>query len=237
MSRLATLLFLLPLLALGLLASSALWPPGLALLAALVIWRGWPGKYPSLFLALLAWSPPVWMLGQTLTQFLPAWLAYLMAGTFSALPVWLATRLGLGWGQARATRLTAEGRGIREAEWVFTGPSFALSHPWARSLGWLWLIVAFVASQAFLIASLILPNLPVLLSLPLGWLLLLLLLPIVLLPWLTLLALITRHPIASPLVWLHLILSLPISAPLMLLWADSPRANLIFRHRFQRLRP
>jgi len=237
MSRLATLLFLLPLLACGILAHPALWPLGLALLAALVLWRGWPGKYPSLLLALLAWSLPIWMLGQMLSQVLPAWLAYLLTGTASALPIWLAARLCLGWGQARAARLTANGHGIRESEWVFTGARFALTHPWARSLGWLWLIVAFVAAQAVLITSLILPNLAQLLSLPLGWLLLLLLLTLALLPWLTLMALIFRHPIASPLVWLHLILSLPVSAPLMLLWADSPRANLIFRHRFQRLRP
>ena len=231
-SSVSVLILLLPLglASLALVWGGQYWAGPVAVAAGMPVWRGWPGRYLGLCLALLAWIWPVWLVLRLGENMLPVWLAIPMAGLVSALPVVLAVRIGRVWGIARADALARAGRPIRESEWVWTGPEFARSHPLAQRLGWIWGIVGIVAAHAVgLAVALWQVDMP-------GWQTILAAVMLALSSF-TLFALVRRHPAAWPLVWLHLISLVPFSAPLMLFWADSPRVNLIYRHRFERLRP
>lgn len=121
---------------------------------------------------------------------------------------------------------------VIESEWVDTGAEFALSHPVAQHLGAVWLVVAWVAIHAVLacwqMVEMFRYGGNALFVVPL--LVLLVLNDIV-----ALLTLIARHPLASRSVWICLIMTFPLSIPLMFYWADGVRPNLIYRHRFGRL--
>lgn len=120
-------------------------------------------------------------------------------------------------------------------EWVQTGPDFALGHPLAQRFGAIWFVIAFIALHAVaLVASAIWQ----ILTAGPGWIAILwtiLMLILICNDILALAGLLGRHPIAWPTVWIALILSFPLSLPLVVYWADGTRPNLIYRHRFERL--
>ncbi len=205
----------------------ALWAV-VALLAVVTIWRGWVGRFFWLILSLLVWLGAIMLLANTLAEWVPAWLLLPLLVLAPGLVFVAAWRLGDAWGQARAARLRAEGRGIREWQWVYVGRAAALAHPLARpSLG-LWVSKLFVMFQATLaVLSLIL------LDMHWGWQVWLA--SVVALDIGTLLALGLGAPIAYPLMFAVLALAFTFSTPLLVYWADGVRPNLIYRHRFERL--
>ena len=128
-------------------------------------------------------------------------------------------------------------------KWVYTGAAFALNHPLSQKLGAVWCVVAWLAISAAvpLVGAFMLPwdrLTPVSVTdyLTLGAMLLLGLL-LFLNNLLGILALIGRHPIARWCVWLNLIVTFPLSIPLMFYWADGVKPNLIYAHRFETLVP
>lgn len=121
-----------------------------------------------------------------------------------------------------------------ESEWVDTGAEFALRHPLSQRLSAIWLIVGWVSTHALLAVWVIAD----LLSYGgYGLALALFLILLVLNDIVAILTLIGRDPRASRSVWICLIVTFPLSIPLVVYWADGPRPNLIYRHRFERLVP
>lgn len=131
------------------------------------------------------------------------------------------------------------GRGVIDAIWVETGPRFALDHALAQRLGGVWWVVGWCGLAAalaaawigFRIAGLLGPQ-------PVHWSIAIFL-PLNMLMLVSALAalpcLFLRNPMASFLVWIVLVLSFPLSLPLVFYWKDGVRPNLVYRHRFAKL--
>ncbi len=203
-----------------------------AVICALLLWFGMPGKVPALVLVLMVWLLGAVQLGRLLA--VAGWpvagLLVQFAIAFSAIV--MMARIAFPWGHARAARLSRSGRGIREWEWVYTGERFAMAHPLAARLGWVWAVLAFVliyGSGPLVAVVLLMDQVSVW-----QWLIVLVCFAFGVV---TAVLLYRRHPAAWVLVWVMLIPTLPFSAPLMVYWADGVRPNLLYRHRFERLVP
>lgn len=126
-------------------------------------------------------------------------------------------------------------------EWVCTGAGFALTHPLSQRLGAVWLVVAWLSLHAaiMVVGFIIFPwervN-PISLTDYLMFGAMLLLAALLFLNDLFgILTLIGRHPFARWSVWLNLIVTFPLSIPLMFYWADGVKPNLIYAHRFEKM--
>lgn len=244
--RWLTMLFLAPGViygALNLNAQSAARYLGIAaLVGALLVLMKRPGKYWALVMHMLIWvvllAPLAGVTAFQLWEPLSGGVVILMAIAGGA----LAVRIAAPWGAERYAR-----RGLREWEWVYTGPEFARSHRlYRRGPGvWLSALVLLAAGGALLLVP------------EPGWYDYLLhgFFLFVLIPLLAL------HPAAYPLMLISIALLVlaPISAvvpdvlpypapgvalvfhfllvPLAFYWADGVGPNLIYRHRFERLVP
>ena len=128
-------------------------------------------------------------------------------------------KIGQAYG---GSRVGTGDHGILEWEWVHTGRAFALDHPMGRVRGWMLAVVAFVAAHlALCIYAGLFANT--------------LVLPVALIDLVALIALLKRAPVAWPLVWVPIVLSFPVSLPILFYWVEGTRPNLIYRHRFERL--
>ena len=119
-----------------------------------------------------------------------------------------------------------------EWEWVHTGRDFALAHPLARIQGGVLVTYLFKSLQAMGSFLYFVPfgaTISIEASVSFGLLGILNILNIILL--------LRKHPAAWPFTWVSLTTSFPISLPLIVYWVDGVRPNLIYRHRFERLRP
>ncbi len=203
-----------------------------AIFAALgwLIWAGWPGKYPSLFIVLMMWLAIVVAVADILASGFAMWLGGVVAVFLAFGVVAMAMRIGAPWGYDRAARLAAKGTPIRDWEWVQTGAEFALNPPLATLRGGLLLIIGYVVAQwVFVLVNAILSE---------GyWLTWTIFVVFSVLSVTTIYALGAFRPGARQLVWLHLVLWFPISLPLIVYWADGVRPNLIYARRFERLVP
>lgn len=128
--------------------------------------------------------------------------------------------IGEAYGGSQARRSTSD---MVEWEWVHTGRAFARSHPKGRFGGGLYLVGLFVFCHGLGNLYFVVMGGNILLFI------------IIILDFLSLLALLRRWPAAWILVWGILIMSFPVSLPLMIYWADGMRPNLIYRLRFERL--
>lgn len=184
---------------------------GVACLAGVQLWRAGAGRMVFLFLSafswllLLSWGVKILALA---THPVPSLaVAALLA---LLLPI-LAVRWALRW----PPRLTPPIESLH----VYTGPAFARGHRFGK-LSWreagvaLWIAVSAVAVgvswPAFGIGA------ATFMGLTVGMMM-------------------TKGAIASPMVYLSLLASFPLSIPLLFYWADGVRPNLIYRHRFERL--
>jgi hypothetical protein len=189
---------------------------------ATLMWRG-PLKYLALFMC--------WNLALGLLMIIVLPMNIFVQCTLFALGSFgvsaAAVHVGKEWGLARLKRLADAGRPIREWEWVYTGRQFIWQHPGYRISGGIALtglvLILSVAVWWFIALQTGHPS---------SW------------PWaltalnaFTLLAMVMRWPFAYPLVFICLLPLFPLSAPIMVYWADGTRPNLIYRHRFERLRP
>ena len=209
---------------------------GLAVMAgsgwiAMTLWFGWPLRYLALVAVLLVWI----MLSAALSARIAAaagfiWVMPILAGVLSALAAVATARIALVWGEARSARYAAEGRPIREWEWIYTGPAFAQTHPLSKSLGAIWLVVVWIAAcWAFALLRI--------LDLPTSWIFWGIFAAQTVLVLLAFLTIVRRHPAAWVLVLVILVMSFPLSVPLLVYWVDGKRPNLIYRHRFERRVP
>lgn len=128
---------------------------------------------------------------------------------------------------------------ILEAEWVYTGANFALSHPLSQRLGAVWFVIGWLVLHLGLCVWSIVglqqtPDVAGHLFGTLGLLLVLLVL-LALIDMIGLAGLLGRHPVAWLPVWIILILTFPASLPLVIYWADGVKPNLIYAHRFEKL--
>ncbi|SFJ29319.1 hypothetical protein [Jannaschia pohangensis] len=171
---------------------------------------------PGLLAGVGVWVVPA--LG--LAQVLPIWAAGPLFGVVVLLPLWSVIVLGRDMGQARAARLAARGRGIREWQWVYVGRDAARAHPaFALSIGPVLTCAALLAIIAVWTWGGVI-----------FW-------PLVAFEALTVLAILCKWPVAYPMTFAALVPAFPVTAPLMMYWADGVRPNLIYRHRFERLVP
>ncbi|MEL7258094.1 MAG: hypothetical protein AAFN80_09665 [Pseudomonadota bacterium] len=195
-----------------------------------LIWAAWPGKYPSLFIALMMWLAFIVFVADLLAAWTAMWVGGLVAVILAFAVVAMAMRIGAPWGYDRAARLAAKGTPIREWEWVQIGAEFAVNHPLAQLRGGLLVIIGYVVAQwAFVLVNAILSD---------GyWLTWTIFAVFSVLSATTIYALGAFRPGARQLVWLHLVLWFPISLPLIVYWADGVRPNLIYARRFERLVP
>ncbi len=179
------------------------------------------------------------------------WLAWFFGGvvvavTFATWPVvagvciaiWTASyfAIGLGqqWGEERAARLEARGRGIREWEWVFTGPDYVKDHPLNRLSFGLWTSATALGLASALVLYDVAMGFGHWWDLPLA---LILAAPI----W----PILARRVEAFPMVFgagLAAIVSMyavliAIVLPVCVYWVGGLRPNLIYRYRFERMLP
>ncbi|MDO5643023.1 MAG: hypothetical protein Q4G26_11665 [Paracoccus sp. (in: a-proteobacteria)] len=130
-----------------------------------------------------------------------------------------------------------KGQGVITEQWVPVDPGFARAHPLGRHLGGVWLVVIWVGLHAFGVIWALVGHVLVQSSWAVGLHLLfgILLVLLLVIDGFALLALLARHPLARVLVWVVLILSFPLSIPLIFYWADGVKPNLIYAHRFERM--
>lgn len=173
------------------------------------------------------WVAGASVLAAGLSVRLPGWLAGLaLLAAVIALFRW-AVLLRLKW----ADRSDKAPRMI-EWHWVYTGWAFAAQHRLYERLGAVWLVAGYVVLQFCLKAAAIWWMAPGV-SPFWAFLVLVVLCGLYVLAFLTLIA---RMPAAYPLTWCVILMGLPLSVPVAVYWADGVRPNLIYRHRFERLR-
>ena len=138
---------------------------------------------------------------------------------------------------------------IIESQWVYVDPTFALTHPSTQSLGAIWFVIGWIALHLTLalwflveIAALWLGVMDrgFLLAGPVDgglWLLVFvtLMAAFAVVDILALIGLLGRHPLARIPVWITLVLTFPLSLPLVVYWADGVKPNLLYAHRFERM--
>lgn len=196
--------------------------------ALVALWLGWLVGALILAVGAGAWPVAVFTIGL-------AWVA-----SFAAV------KIGRAWGEARAVRMRARGRGIRESEWVFTGPDYVQGHPLNRLGFGLWATVVVLGLGAAIHALWVALSVAALTEYggPIG----------VLALWQAALAVVyiapvwpilKRRPVAYPLLLLAFAVSvivldavmIVLLLPVLIYWSDGVRPNLIYRYRFQRLVP
>lgn len=213
----------------------------------LALWCLRPGRALVLLVSVLAWLlialGLAQRLGLALAGPLPLWLAVSLAGLacggFVAILILVVKAVLDDWRNSPAVWAAGgPASPTIEWEWVHVGRGFAVAHPLSARLGAVWWVVAWIAAQPALLGHVLVTVAGGAVhgvSAATGIATLLVGLQAVL-SVLTLIALVLRAPVAWGLVWLNLFLTLPLSVPLMVYWADGVRPNLIYRHRFERLR-
>ncbi|MGB1234423.1 MAG: hypothetical protein ACPG5U_01665 [Planktomarina sp.] len=187
-----------------------------------------PTRYLGLIVSFFGWL--------TLSGALLAVVTQTLSGILIILCLWfaaivIAVRHGTAVGHARVDRKAMGGHPIREWQWVYTGAKFARAH---RCFRWHPILVLGIALPVavasiylgilgyatWMIPALIIATLPLI-----SWCVF------------TIWSLLARSPGGWIPAWTMLFLSFPISVPWMVLWSDSTRLNLIYRHRFEHLVP
>lgn len=198
--------------------------------AAALILLDRAGRWPAFITMWLAWI--FGAVGVVAT--IPTWPVLIGAALALCVASFAALRIGSAWGHARAARLTATGRGIREAEWVFTGAPYVRGHPLNRLSFGLWASVVVLAlcfalsvtgivlapvigAQAVLAVAFLLPIWPIIARKPVAY-------PLVIGAFIT--SVIATNPVLMALM-----------LPVLMYWVDGVRPNLIYRYRFERLSP
>ena len=198
--------------------------------AAVLVLLNRVGRWAGFIVLWLIW----FFCGIVLVAAYPSWRVAIAVFLILMVVSYAAARLGCVWGAERAARLRAKGRGIREAEWVFTGSDYVAGHPLNRLSFGLWATVGILGLCALsVVAGVVLQ--------PYVWAQAALGLVFVLPIW----PILARQPVAYPLVigtFVAACLSqslalIAILAPVLIYWLDGVRPNLIYRHRFERLVP
>lgn len=213
-----------------------------ALIGALMVAFKSPGKYWGVLLHMFVWG---FLLSRiTAAAAFELWQP-LWGGTLVATIIVggaLAVRIAAPWGAERHARL-----GVREWEWVYTGPEFASNHRlFRRGLGiWFSVLVLLLAGSALLLVPkpswydyllhgfFLFVVIPLVRLHPSAYPLMLIAIGLMLLAPVSI---VVPDALSYPVLPLGLVFQLML-VPLAFYWADGVRPNLIYRHRFERLVP
>jgi len=198
-------------------------------LIGLILVMAWRAFVAALALTLALWIAALVILAQRLSVEWP-WVG---VGVATLAAVIALARWAI-WLRHRHMGIRGMEPQTIEWQWVYTGFRFVAQHPLYARLGGIWVVVFWVSAQglltAFSVTEAALQVTPPWYLWPIPLLLALIYIS-------ALLTLLARAPAAYPLTWVVLILSFPLSLPLVVYWADGTRPNLIYRHRFERLVP